>query len=112
MQLEGSAQTTAFIVVFLVVSQSILTLRRRAGQRIYPRSFDANLGRQVAVGVFLWGIPMGMVFSAGMVLDSIGHPGQMALKIAAALGISMIGGAAFGVLVYVMLRLAEARRAQ
>jgi len=109
-QLKGTTQTTAFIVVFLAVSQFILTLRRRAGQRIYPRSFDANLGRQVVAGVLLWGIPMGMMFSAGMVLDSMGLPDQMALEIAAALGASLIGGAAFGVLIHVMLRLAEVRR--
>jgi hypothetical protein len=112
MQLKGSTQTSAFIVVFLAVSQFILTLRRRAGQRIYPRSFDANLGRQVVAGVLLWGIPMGMMFSAGMVLDLMGLPTQMALKVAAVLGISLIGGAAFGVLIHVMLRLGEARRAQ
>ncbi len=110
-QLKGSMQTTAFIVVFLVVSQLILTLRRQAGQRIYPRSLDANLGRQVAAGVLLWGVPMGMMFSAGMVLDQIGSPGQMALMAAAVLGASLIGGAALGVLIHVMLRLAEARRA-
>jgi hypothetical protein len=110
-QLKGPTQTAAFIVVFLVVSQFILTLRRRAGQRIYPRSFDANLGRQVVAGVLLWGIPMGMMFSAGMVLDSMGNPAQMLLKVAAVLGISLIGGAAFGVMTYAMLRLAEARRA-
>jgi hypothetical protein len=111
-QLKRSTQTTAFIVVFLAVSQFILTLRRQAGQRIYPRSFDANLGRQVVAGVLLWSIPMGMMFSAGMVLDSMELRAQMALKVAAALGISMIGGAAVGVLKHVMLRLAEARRAQ
>jgi hypothetical protein len=111
-QLTGSTQTTAFIVVFLAVSQFILTLRRRAGQRIYPRSFDVNLVRQVVAGVLLWGIPMGMMFSAGMVLDSMGLPAQMALKVAAVLCVSLIGGAAFGVLIHVMLRLAEARRAQ
>jgi hypothetical protein len=112
MQLKGSTQTTAFIVVVLGVSQLILTLRRRAGQRIYPRSFDANLGRQVVAGALLWGIPMGMMFSAGMVLDSIGHPAEMALKAAVVLGVSLIGGAVFGVLIYIMLRLAEARRVQ
>jgi hypothetical protein len=112
MQLKGSTQTTAFIVVFLVVSQFILTLRRRAGRRIYPRSFDANLGRQVVAGVLLWGIPMGMMFSASMVLDSMGLPALMALKVAAVLGISLIGGAASGVLIHVTLRLGEARRAQ
>ncbi len=112
MQLKGSIQTAAFIVVFLVVSQLILTLRRRAGQRIYPRSFDANLGRQIVAAALLWGVPMGMMFSAGMVLNSMGHPAKMALVIALALGISLIGGAAFGVLIYVLLRLAEARRAQ
>ncbi|MGY4508750.1 hypothetical protein [Bradyrhizobium sp. USDA 3650] len=112
MQLKESMQTTAFIVVFIAVSQLILPLRRRAGRRIYPRSFDANLGRQVVAGVLVWGIPMGMMFSAGMVLDAMGRPAQMALMIAAVLGISLIGGAAFGVLIYVMLRVAEARRAQ
>jgi len=111
-QLKGSTQTAAFIVVFLVVSQFVLTLRRRAGQRIYPRSFDANLGRQVVAGVLLWGIPLGMMFSADMILDSMGLPAQMALKVVAALGISLIGGGAFGVLIHVMLRLAEVRRAQ
>lgn len=111
MQLKGSTQTTAFIVVVLGVSQLILSVRRRAGRRIYPRSFDASLGRQVLAGVLLWGVPMGMMFSAGMVLDSIGHPAQMALKAAIMLGVSLIGGAVFGVLIYVMLRLAEARRA-
>jgi hypothetical protein len=111
-QLKGSTQTTVFIVVFLAVSQFILTLRRRAGQRIYPRSSDANLGRQVVAGALLWGIPMGMMFSAGMVLDSMGLPAQMALKVAAALCLSLIGGAALGVLIYIMLRLAEVRRAQ
>jgi hypothetical protein len=35
----------------------------------------------------------------------------MLLKVAAVLGISLIGGAAFGVMTYAMLRLAEARRA-
>jgi hypothetical protein len=111
-QLKGPMQATAFIVVFLVVSQLILMLRRRAGQQIYPRSFEANLGRQVVAGVLLWGIPMGMMFSAGMVLDPIGRPAQMALEVAAVLGVSLIGGAAFGVLINVMLRLAEARKAQ
>jgi hypothetical protein len=111
-QLEGSLRTTSFIVVFIVVSQVILVFRRRAGRRIYPQAFDANLGRQVVVGVLLWGIPMGMMFGAGMVLDSMGLTAQMAIMAAAALGISLIGGAAFGVLSYVMLRLAEARRAQ
>ena len=112
MQLEGSTQTTAFIVVFIVVSQLVLAFRRRAGRQIYPRSFDANLGRQVVAGVLLWGVPMGMMFSAGMGLDSMGLPGLMALKLAAVLGVSLIGGAAYGVLIHVMLRLAEARRAQ
>ena len=112
MQLKGSAQTTAFICVFLVVSQLILTLRRRAGQRIYPRSFDANLGRQVLAGVLLWGVPMGMMFSAGTVLDSIGHPAQIVLMLAVVLVISLIGGAALGVMIYVILRLGEARKAR
>lgn len=117
-QLKGATRTTAFIVVFVVVSQLVLTLRRRPGQRIYPRSFDANLGRQVAAGVLLWGIPMGMMFSTVMVLDlmgfpaQIGLPAQMAPAVVAVLGISLIGGGAFGVLIYVMLRLAEVRRAQ
>ena len=111
-QLTEAMQSTAFIVVFIVVSQVILSFRRRAGQRIYPRSLDPNLGRQVVAGILLWGVPMGMMFSAGMVLDSIGFPALMALKVAAALGISLIGGAGLGVLIYVMLRLAEARRAQ
>jgi hypothetical protein len=111
-QLNRSTQNTAFIVVFLVVSQSILTFRRRAGQRIYPRSFDANLGRQVVAGILLWGVPMGMMFSAGMVLDAMGLRIQIALGVALALAISLIGGAMFGVLIYVVLRLTEARRAQ
>lgn len=111
-QLEGSTQTAAFIVVFVAVSQLVLTLRRRAGQRIYPRSFDAKLGRQVVAGVLLWGIPMGMMFSAGMVLDSMGFPAQMAIKVVAVLGVSLIGGAAFGVLIYAVMRLADVRRAQ
>jgi hypothetical protein len=55
---------------------------------------------------------MGMMFSALMVLDSMGFPAQMALKVVAVLGISLIGGAAFGILIHVTLRLAEARRAQ
>ena len=63
-------------------------------------------------GILLWGIPMGMMFNAGMFLDSMEFPALMALKVAAALGISLIGGAGLGVLIYVMLRLAEARRAQ
>lgn len=111
-QLDASMQTTAFIVVFIAVSQLILTFRRRAGRRIYPRSLDAHLGRQVVAGILLWGIPMGMMFSAGMVLDQTGLPAKMALMVGAVLGISLIAGAAFGVLVYVMLRVAEARRAQ
>jgi hypothetical protein len=111
-QLQRSMQNAAFIVVVLAVSQFILTLRRRAGQRIYPRSFDANLGRQVVAGVLLWGIPMGMMFSAGMVLDSMGLPTRMAVSVAIAFGFSVIGGAAFGVLIHVMLRLAEVRRAK
>jgi hypothetical protein len=63
-------------------------------------------------GVLLWGVPMGMMFSAGMVLDSMELPAQMALKVAAVLVVSLIGGAVFGVLIHVMLRLAEARRVQ
>lgn len=94
------------------MSQFILILRRRPAQRICPRSFDANLGRQVVGGVLLWGIPMGMTLSAGTVLDSMGGPTQMALKVAAVLGISLIGAAVFAVMINVMLRLAEARRAQ
>ncbi len=111
MQLNGSTQIAAFIVVFLVVSQSILTLRRRAGQRIHPQSFDANLGRQVVAGVLLWGVPMGMMFSAGMFLDSMGLSTLIALKVAAVVTVSLIGGAALGVLIHAMSRLTEARRA-
>jgi hypothetical protein len=111
-QLEGSMQTTSFIVVFIVVSQVILSLRRRSGQRIYPRSLDANLGRQVVAGILLWGIPMGMMFGAGMLLDPMEFPALIALKAAAVLAISLIGGAAFGVLVHILLRLGEAKRAQ
>jgi hypothetical protein len=111
-QVTAAMQTPALIVVFLVVSQTILTFRRRPGQRVYPRSFDPNLGRQVVAGVLLWGVPMAMAFSAGMVLDSMGRPAEMALKVALVLSVSLIGGAGFGVLIYVALRLAEARRAQ
>ena len=116
MQMERSTQTAAFIVVFIVVSQLILIIRRRPGQRIYPRSFDANLGRQAVAGILLWGIPMGMMFSTALALDSIGLPAQMglvtriALGAAVAMGVSVIGGAAFGALIYVLLRLAEARK--
>lgn len=112
MQLTGTMQSTAFIVVFMVVSQMILSFRRRAGQRIFPQSLDANLGRQVVAGILLWGTPMGMMFGAGMFLDPMGLPGHMVVKVAAALGVSLIGGAGFGALMHVMLRLAEARRAQ
>lgn len=112
MQLRGTMQTPAFMIVLLVVSQLILTLRRRAGQRIYPRSFDANLGRQVVAGILLWGIPMAMMFSAAMFLDSMKHPAQLVLKVLVVLGISLIAGAGYGVLIHVMLRLAEAKRSQ
>lgn len=112
MQLRGTMQTPAFMIVLVVVSQLILTLRRRAGQRIYPRSFDANLGRQVVAGILLWGIPMAMMFSAGMFLDSMKHPAQLVLKVLVVLGVNLIAGAGYGVLIHVMLRLAEAKRAQ
>jgi hypothetical protein len=112
MQLKGSTQFVAFFVIFLMTSQLPLILLRRAGKRIYPASLDANLGRQILAGTLLWGIPMGMMFGAALALDSIGHPAEMALKIAVMLPLGAIAGAAVGVLLYVNLRLSEARRAQ
>ena len=74
--------------------------------------FFQHLGRQIVAAMLLWGVPMGMMFSAGMVLDTLGHPMKMALMIAVAMGISLVGGAAFGVLIYVIVRVADVRKAQ
>ena len=104
-------QTGAFILTFLIVSQLPLLLRPKA-QRIYPVALDANLGRQVIVGILPWDIPMGIMFSAGMALDAIGRPLEMAIKIAMILPLCLVGGAAFGLLIYVSRRFSETRRAQ
>jgi hypothetical protein len=105
-QLRGPAQMPAFIAVFLAISYLPLLIRRRARKRIYPITLDANLGRQAAAGVLLWGIPMGMMFSAAITLDPIRSP-VGAAKIAILFGFSLIGGAAFGVFLYFNSRLLE-----
>jgi hypothetical protein len=99
-QLGGSTQSAAFIVVFLAISQLPLMIRRRAGKRIYPTELATNLSRQIVAGVLLWGVPMGMMFSAGIALDPIRSPAELAVKIPIVFGFSLIGGVAIGVLVY------------
>jgi len=111
-QVQPGMQTAAFIVTFLIASQLPLMLLRPKQKRIYPVALDARLGQQVAAGILLWGIPMGMMFSAGMALDSIGRPLEIAIKIAFVLPGSAIAGAAFGLLVYATRRLSEARKPQ
>lgn len=114
-QLSGSTQSVAFIIVFLVTSQLPLTVLRRAGKRIYPVALDANLGRQIVASALLWGVPMGMMFSAGLALDTFGLRMAMALKIAllaAVMGLSVVAGAAMGAFLYVIFRLSESRKAQ
>jgi hypothetical protein len=111
LQVQPTMQTGAFILTFLIVSQLQLLLRPKA-QRVYPVAVDASLGRQVIVGILLWGIPMGIMFSAGMALDVIGRPFEIAIRIAMILPLCVVGGAAFGLLIYVSRRLSETRRAQ
>src|SRR6266700_1770619 len=109
LQVQPATQSTAFIITFLIVSQLPLLLLRPRAKRIYPVALDPQLGRQMAVGVLLWGIPMGIMFSAGMALDSIGRPIEMAIKIAVILPFCVVGGAVFGILMYAVRRFSEAR---
>jgi hypothetical protein len=111
-QLRPTMQTLAFIVTFLITSQPPLMLLRPKAQRIYPVALDAHLGRQMAAGVLLWGIPMGIMFSAAMALDTIGRPIVMAMMIAIALPVSAAAGAALGVLMYAVCRFSETRKAE
>lgn len=108
-QLQETIRYVAFIVMFLITSQLLLMLRRRTPKRIYPILLDAHLGRRVLAGVLLWGIPMGIMFSAATALDNIGH---LAQRIALAMSLSAIGGGAIGVLMHVIDRLSGSRKAQ
>jgi hypothetical protein len=109
-QVQPAMQSGAFITTFLIGSQLPLMLLRPKQKRIYPIAIDAHLGNQMAVGVLLWGIPMGIMFSAGMSLDTVGRPIDMAIRIAVVLPLGVVVGAAFGILVYAVRRFSEARR--
>jgi hypothetical protein len=109
-QVQPAMRSTAFILTFLITSQLPLMLLRPKPKRIYPVALDAHLGHQVVAGILLFGIPMGIMFSAGMALDTIGRPVEMAILIAIVLPFCAVGGAAWGILMYAVCRFSEGRR--
>jgi hypothetical protein len=95
-----------FVVTAVLVAQALrrVLFRQTAPLRIHPNGHGVSFGPHDLACVLFWGIPFGLIFSGFMVLQAANKLGA-----AAAIGLSMAGGAlggvGFGALMFVIGRL-------
>ena len=105
-------RNVSFLVAYLATS--LILIRRWSNGRtpLGLRAFDPALRQEMLAGVVLWGVPMGILFSAMAVLDPVGPPTVILIYVAVLLAVGAIGGLAFGALNHLIRKLGDSRRSE